>query len=104
MFALTLPDDTIAWDLLTAADWIDEDKTAALRFLVKEVQTILTKQGLINLLVIKLFDVGNVTDNEVFRVKSEDGVEEINTEFHGRQVQRVCVFVPPIYGLQPAVG
>lgn len=35
LFALVLPEDTIAWDLLVAAKWIDEDQSDALRYLAK---------------------------------------------------------------------
>lgn len=95
LFTLALPEDTIAWDLLAAAKWIDEDQPAALQYLVKQVQGILTKQELLNLSGILLFDSSKFTDNGE-SINSETGWEANNIDLYGRHIQKAYVFVAPL--------
>lgn len=95
LFALVLPEEAIAWDMLVSAKWIDEDQSAALRYIVKEVQSVLTKKELLTLSGILLFDSDKITEYGS-SVDSETGWEENNIEFYGRQVQKAYVFVSPV--------
>lgn len=95
LFALALPEEAIAWDMLVSAKWIDKDQSAALRYLVKEVQIVLTKQELLTLSGILLFDSDKIEEYGS-SVDSEIGWEENNIEFYGRQVQKAYVFVSPV--------
>jgi len=102
LFAFVLPEDTIAWDLLVAAKWIDDDRTAALRYLVEEVQKVVTKEELLAISGILLSD-----SNELYSpgaIGSETGWEENNIEFYGRHVQKVYVFNAPIEDFQIAAS
>ena len=102
LFALVLPEDAIAWDILVSAEWIDKDQSAALNYLVKEVQRISTKRELHNLSGILLFDTDKVAAyGEVF-MRDEMGREENNTDFFGRQVQKAYIFVSPVVDFQLA--
>ena len=98
LYAMVLPEDAIAWDMLVAATWIDKDQSDALKYLVKQVQSVLTKQELLNLSGILLFDTDKLAEYGV-SVDSETGWEENNIEFYGRRVQKAYIFVGPLVGL-----
>ena len=100
LYALVLPEDAIAWDILMAAKWIDENQSDALQYLVKQVQNVLTKRELLNLSGVLLFDSGEIHDGALSSVDSEDGWEENNVDFYGRQAQKVYVFVSPVFDFQ----
>lgn len=97
LYALVLPEDAIAWDMLVASTWIDKDQPSALKYLVKQVQSVLTKQELLNLSGILLFDTDKLAEYGV-SVDSETGWEENNVEFYGRLVQKAYIFVGPLVG------
>ena len=99
LYALVLPEDAIAWDMLVAAKWIDKDQPAALRYLVKEVQRVLTKQELLSLSGILLFDSDKVGEGKM-SIDSEAGWTENNIDFYGRQAQKAYVFVAPVADFQ----
>lgn len=99
LYALVLPEDAIVWDMLVAAKWIDKDQSAALRYLVKEVQSILTKQELLNLSGILLFDSDKIGEDGM-SINSDTGWEENNIDFYGRQAQKAYVFVAPVADFQ----
>ena len=102
LFALALPEDTIAWDMLVSAKWIDKDRSEALRYLVKEVQSITTKQELLNLSGILLFDTDKVAAYGNVSERNEMGREENNTELFGRQIKKAYIFVSPVADFQLA--
>ncbi len=100
LYALVLPEDAIVWDMLVAANWIDEDQSAALQYLVKEVQNVLTEQELLSLSGILLFDSNQFTGDDSSSMDSEMGWEQNNIDFYGRHVQKAYVFVAPIENFQ----
>ena len=60
LFALVLREDAPdRWDLLVAAPWASEDKDAAVKYLVSEIQTLLEPQDLIRLSKIVVADPNN---------------------------------------------
>lgn len=100
LYALVLPEDAIAWDMLVAAKWIDENQSDALQYLVKQVQNVLTKRELLDLSGVLLFDSVEINDGTLSLVDSENGWEENNIDFYGRQAQKVYVFVSPVFDFQ----
>jgi len=102
LFAFVLPEDTIAWDLLVAAKWIDDDQTVALRYLVEKAQKVVTKEELLAISGISILN-----SNELYSpsaIDSETGWEENNIEFYGRQVQKAYVFKVPLEDFQLSVS
>lgn len=85
--------------MLVSAKWIDEDQSSALRYLVKEVQAVLTKQELLMLSGILLFETDKIAEYGS-SVDSETGWEENNVDFYGRHVQKAYVFVSPVADFQ----
>lgn len=93
LYALVLPEDAIAWDLLVAAKWIDEDKSAGLQYLVKQIQSVLTKKELLSLSGIIIGDSSHFIGS--MSMNSEAGWEENDIDFYGRHVQKAYVFTAP---------
>ncbi len=102
LFAFVLPEDTIAWDLLVAAKWIDDDQNVALRYLVEKVQKIVTKEELLAISGILIFDNDKFDESDV--IDSETGWEENNIEFYGRHVQKAYIFKSPLEDFQIAAS
>ncbi|RCR70170.1 hypothetical protein [Larkinella punicea] len=90
-FALALREDSIVWDLLIAADWIDKDRKNSLDYLVRKVQGVLTTHELLDLSGIILLD--NDYFSGVSQFKSESGWEENNIDLYGVAVKKAYVFV-----------
>jgi hypothetical protein len=89
LFALFLREDAPnKWDLLVAADWIDRDKSNAIKYLAKRVQHILSKKELLLLSRIVIIEESNpalAAFNSAFQV--EHGSAEIqNSNFFGLQI------------------
>ena len=99
LFALALPEDAIAWDLMISANWINSDQDQALRYLVRSVQRVLTKVELRELSGILLFDPNNF-EPVISTMKSRSGRKETNIDFFGRRVQEVYVFAAPVEEFQ----
>ncbi len=90
-FGLVLREDASVWDLLVAADWVDTDKRKALEYLVKQVQSVLTKKELLDISGIVLLQ------NEYFegfsKVVSETGWEENDIDLYGVAVKKAYIFI-----------
>lgn len=89
LFALFLREDAPnKWDLLVAADWIDRDKSNAIKYLAKRVQHILSKKELLQLSRIVIIEESNpalAAFNSAFHV--EHGSTEIqNSNLFGLQI------------------
>lgn len=89
LFALFLREDAPnKWDLLVAADWIDRDKSKAIKYLAKRVQHILSKKELLLLSRIVIIEESNpalAAFNDAFCV--EHGSTEIkNCNFFDLQI------------------
>ncbi|WP_420149778.1 hypothetical protein [Spirosoma sp.] len=92
-FALALREDAFVWDLLVAAQWIDEDQRQALDYLTKRVQSVLTKQELLKISAIILLRHEYYTEGTI--LKSEFGWEESDIDLYGITVQKAYIFVAP---------
>ena len=99
LFAIVLPDDTFAWDLLVAAEWINRDKKEALQYLVERVQHTLTKEEILSLSGIVLLD-NDEFEGVVSSMESDTGWEENDTDFLGRHIQKGFIFAAPLEDIQ----
>lgn len=95
LYALVLPEDAIVWDMLVAAKWIDQDQSAALKYLAKQIQNTLSEEELLNISGILLFDSNDIP-NYGSSINSDNGWEENNIDFYGRQASKVYVFAAPV--------
>ncbi|OIN60387.1 hypothetical protein [Arsenicibacter rosenii] len=102
LFALVLPEDTIAWDLLVAAPWIDYASVETLRFLVSEVQSTLSKDELANLAAIKMMDNSLMPKDSFMSMSSDMGWLETDIDFYGVPVKKAYIFVAPVADFQIA--
>lgn len=88
---LVLREDASVWDLLVAAEWIDIDRRKALEYLVKQVQSVLTKKELLDISGIILLQ------NEYFdgfsKMTCETGWEENDIDLYGVAVKKAYIFV-----------
>jgi hypothetical protein len=91
--ALALREDAFVWDLLIAADWIDDDQRQALNYLTQKVQRILTKQELLKISAIVLLRHEYYTEGTI--LKSNVGWEESDIDLYGIHVQKAYIFVAP---------
>jgi hypothetical protein len=94
LFVLTLPDDTFAWDVLVAAEWVDENQSKALSFLTKAIQSTLTEKELLTISGVILLDNESFSDASA-SLKSELGYEAVDLELFGRHIQKAYIFVTP---------
>lgn len=99
LFALVLPEDAIAWDLLAAANWIDTDKQAALRYIAGKVQSTLNVEELRDLSGIVLFET-NDFDNAAGSIRSGKGKLENDIDFLGAKIQKGYLFAAPLSDFQ----
>ena len=99
LFALVLPEDAIAWDLLAASNWIDKDKQAALRYMASKVQDTLTAEELRDFSGIVLFETNDL-DSAAGFIKSEKGKLESDIDFLGAKIQKGYLFSAPISDFQ----
>ena len=95
LFALVLPEDAISWDLVAAANWMDADKMAALRYLARKAQTQLTVQELRELSGIVPFDSQKVLNYSTSSEISTGWIKN-DPDFYGRAIQRAYVFSAPM--------
>ena len=90
-FGLALREEASVWDLLVAAEWVDQDRDEALKYLVQQVQHVLTKQELLKLSAIIMLQ------NEYFaghtKFMSEAGWEETDIDLYGVAVKKAYIFV-----------
>ena len=103
LFALVLPDDTFAWDILVAAEWINHDKKEALHYLVERVQRTLTKDEILDISGIVLLD-NDEFEGAFSSMESDTGWEENDTDFLGRHIQKGFVFAAPLEDSQVQVS
>jgi hypothetical protein len=94
LFALALPDDTFAWDVLVAAEWIDVNQPESLSFITKAIQSTLTEKELLTISGVILLDNESFSNNSA-PFKSELGYEAVDIELFGRHIQKAYIFVTP---------
>lgn len=99
LFALALPEEAIAWDLIISARWIDADQQRALRYMVQKVQGVLAKAELRELSGILLFESDKL-DTGISSMRRESGWKETNIDFFGKKVQEVYLYAAPVEELQ----
>lgn len=92
LFGLFLREDAPGkWDLVVAAEWIEKDKQAALKYIAGVLQNTLSKSELLKLSRIAIIDEGNPA-LEVFQkaMHVEHGIAEIqDSNFFGLQIKHV---------------
>lgn len=98
LFAFVLPENAISWDLVVAASWISSD-TDALSYLVKKVQSTLTKEELRQLSAIIRLD-NNQLSSVSSETNSETGQEQSDINFFGRHIEKGYIFVAPVEDFQ----
>lgn len=90
-FGLVLREDASVWDVLVAADWIDDDRRKALDYVAQLLQNSLTIKELLSISGIVLLQ------NEYFegfsKVVSETGWEENDIDLYGVSVRKAYIFV-----------
>lgn len=89
LFALFLREDAPnKWDLMIAADWIDQDKADAIKYVAGKVQDVLSKEELLSLSRIVIIEESNsdlTAFQETYTV--EHGSTEIqNCNLFGQQI------------------
>ena len=92
-FALALREDSSVWDLLVAAEWIDQDRDEALKYLVRQVQHGLTKQELLKISAIIMLRHEYFMEGSL--VRSEMGWEESDIDLYGVAIQKAYIFIAP---------
>ena len=89
-FGLVLREDASVWDLLVAAEWIDQDRNEALKYLVKKVQSVLTKQELLAISAVILLQSEYYIHQPI--MESEGGWVENNIDLYGLTVKKAYIF------------
>lgn len=92
LFALFLREDAPGkWDLVVAAEWIEKDKQAALKYIAGILQRTLTTNELLKLSRIAIIDEGNPALEAFQRAMHvEHGIAEIqDSNFFGLQIKHV---------------
>ena len=99
LFAVVLPEDAIAWDLLASASWIDKDRQSGVRYLVERIQSVLTNKEIHDLAGVLVFDTEEF-ESINSSMRSETGWTESEIEFYGRKIQKGYLFAAPVSDLQ----
>jgi hypothetical protein len=99
LFALVLPENAIAWDLVIAADWIEKNNMETIRFFAKKIQDILTKEELREFSAVILLDNDEFGDVSA-KMESQTGQEETDIDFFGRHIEKGYIFVAPVEDFQ----
>lgn len=82
-FALFLPEDSPnKWDLIVSADWIDNDKLAALRYLSKKMNEELSSAEIINLSKVVPIETKN---DELIKIAKEYRIEHDAKEIRNKK-------------------
>ena len=92
LFALFLREDAPGkWDLVVAAEWIEKDKSTALKYIASNVQQVLTSEELIQLSRIAIIDESNPALDAFHKaVNIEHSIAEIqDSNFFGMQLKHV---------------
>jgi hypothetical protein len=91
LFGLFLRDDAPGkWDLLVAAEWIEENKEGSLKYIVDMVQKGLSKEELMKLSRVVVVDEGNLGLDGLYRaVGSARDTKIYNSNFFGLQLKYV---------------
>lgn len=91
-FALAQREESQVWDLLIAAAWIEQDRTESLPYIVKKVQSILTKSEVLKLSgVILLQNAYFVNTSDEISYRSEEN----NIDLYGVAVKKAYIFITP---------
>lgn len=90
-FALAQREETQVWDLLIAAAWIDENRSEALTYLVKKVQSILTGTELLRVSGIILLRNSYFLNDTDTPLK----FEETDIDLYGVAVKKAYIFITP---------
>ena len=97
LFALVLPEDTFAWDLVVAAKWIASDSSETLNYLAEKVQKCLTIEELRSFGSIVMLDHSYFADQVH---QNEIPIEIQDTYFYARAVKKAYVFIAPVQDFQ----
>lgn len=92
-FALALREEASVWDLLVAAEWIDQDRNGSLKYLVDKVQRVLTKQELLELSAIILLQSEYYNNQSIMKSPNPTSWEENNIDLYGLAVKQAYIFV-----------
>lgn len=103
LFVLVLPEEAIAWDLLVSAQWMDADQASALRYLVKEVQRVVTKEELLNLSGILIFDSKKFPTTGT-PIGNANGQRIDDVDVYGRHAEKAYFFVAPAQDFEILAG
>ena len=90
LFALFLREDAPnKWDLVVAAEWINENKESALKYIAKNIQDALSQDELLSLSRIAIIDESNPALEAFHRaVRVEHGMAEIqDSNFFGLEIK-----------------
>lgn len=90
LFALFLREDSPnKWDILVSANWIDENKEKALKYLAQKIQTEFTSEELVQIARIVIIDGGNPALPALQQaINTEHGTAEIrDSNFFGLQIK-----------------
>lgn len=89
LFALFLREDAPnKWDLLISADWARNDKKAALNEIIKEIQSVLTKEEQIMLSRVIILEKDDTALKALHRMHVEHGLFEISDcDFFGLAIK-----------------
>lgn len=91
-FALAQREESQVWDLLIAAAWIERDRTESLSYVVKKIQSILTKSEVLKLSgVVLLQNAHFVNDSDEIPYQ----FEENNIDLYGVAVKKAYIFIAP---------
>ncbi len=90
-FGLVLREDASVWDVLVAADWIDDDRRKALEYVAQLLQTNLTTKELLSISGIVLLQ--NEYFEDFSKIVSETGWEENDIDLYGVSVRKAYIFV-----------
>ena len=95
LFALVLREESIVWDLIFAAKWIDKNRQESLSYLAKLVQSVLTEDELLEISGIVLFHHEDFEEHSP-KMDNDKGWAENNIDFYGVPAKKAYIFVAPI--------
>jgi hypothetical protein len=91
-FALVLREDDIVWEILVSAQWIDDDRSKSLKYIVSKVQSALTKKELLTISGIVLLQHRYFLGFSP-SIDSEDGWEASDIELYGVALKKAYIFI-----------
>lgn len=99
--ALVLREDDIAWEIVISAQWIDDNRSEALDYLVAKVQKALTKIELLSISSIVFLQRSYFSENPP-NWEAYTGWEENDIDLYGIAVKKAFIFLASDTELQVA--